>query len=121
MEDGEQRDTDSFQFENGKIPGDYLVMLTKYHGGAGLLGDGYIDLWEPEEIKASNEDYQVQEFAPGFTIFGSDGGDTAFAFERATGFIYCFPFVGMIIDEPPTLISKSFEDFLNKVKLGLFS
>lgn len=112
-------DVDEFIVKNGKIPADYIYVMSNYYGGGGAIGDGYIELWEPKEIFSLNIGYQVEEFAPGFTIFGSNGGDTAFAFERNTGFIYHFPFIGMTIDEPALLISELFEEFLKKVKAGL--
>lgn len=101
-----------FVQQNGEAPPDYLQAFARYQGGAGEAGTAYLDLWEPEEVLEANEDYQVAEFAPGFTVFGSDGGDTAYAFERTSGFIHEFPFIGMTMDEPATFRSQSFEGFL---------
>ena len=101
-----------FVRQNGQAPPDYLQTFARYQGGAGEVGTAYLDLWEPAEIWQANEDYQVAEFAPGFTIFGSDGGDTAYAFERSSGLIHEFLFIGMTMDEPATFRSQSFEAFL---------
>lgn len=109
----------TFFAQNGIVPDDYIDALTIYHGGAGSVGTFYVDLWEPKEIFESNKDYRVEEFAPGFTIFGSDGGDVAFAFERTTGHIYEFPFVGMTMDDPASLIGESFEEFLVTLKVDV--
>jgi hypothetical protein len=103
---------EAFVQQNGQAPGDYLQAFAHYQGGAGEVGTAYLDLWEPEEVFGANEDYQVAEFAPGFTIFGSDGGDTAYAFERTSGVIYTFPFIGMTMDQPATFVSQSLEGFL---------
>ena len=114
--ENEEFANNSFYTQNGTMPGDYIEALTIYHGGAGGVGEFYIDLWEPKEIFQLNKEYRVEDFAPGFTIFGSDGGDVAFAFERTTGHIYEFPFIGMTMDDPASLISESFEGFLVTLK-----
>lgn len=103
---------DSFVRHNGQAPADYLDAFSRYRGGAGDVGAAYLDVWEPEELQEANVHYAVGEYAPGFTIFASDGGSTAYAFERTTGHIYAFPFIGMTMDEPATLLSATFEGFL---------
>lgn len=107
----------SFLSENGIVPEDYLEAFSKYNGGAGDIGEAYIDLWQPEELAEMNISYHVSEYAPGFTIFGSDGGDTAYAFACDTGFIYKFPFIGMTMDEPAVLLGKALEEFLMLLQL----
>ncbi|MGJ1409065.1 hypothetical protein ACR78Z_05270 [Sphingobacterium thalpophilum] len=52
--------------------------------------------------------------APEFFIFGSDGGDTAFAIERSTGAIFEMPFIGMSKEEA-VFRSKTFTDFLEEL------
>jgi hypothetical protein len=101
-----------FVRQNGQVPPDYLQAFARYQGGAGQVGTAYLKLWEPEEILEANLEYQIAEYAPGFTIFGSDGGDIAYAFEHRSGFIHEFPFIGMTLDEPATFLSQSFEGFL---------
>lgn len=46
-----------------------------------------------------NKEYNVEEYAPEFFIFGSDGGDTAFAIEKSTGDIYEMTFIDMSKEE----------------------
>jgi hypothetical protein len=101
-----------FVHQNGPAPPDYLQAFARYQGGAGQVAAAYLDLWDPDEVFEANIAYQVAEYAPGFTIFGSDGGDTAYAFERTSGFIHEFPFIGMTLDEPATFLSQSFRGFL---------
>ncbi len=48
---------------------------------------------------------------PNFFIFGSDGGDTAFAIEKSTGRIFEMPFIGMSREEA-VLKSNTFDEFL---------
>jgi hypothetical protein len=111
--EGSRFSPEEFVQVNGCAPADYLEAATYYRGGAGEVGTAYFDWWDPESVENANVDYRVKEFAPGFTVFGSDGGDTAYAFERTSGFIYAFPFIGMTMDGPATFLSKSFEGFLN--------
>jgi hypothetical protein len=101
-----------FMRHNGQAPSDYLEAFTRYRGWAGDVGKAYLDVWNPEEIREANVNYRVEEFAPGFTIFASDGGNTAYAFERSSGNIYTFPFIGMTMDEPAVFLSPTFEGFL---------
>lgn len=104
-----------FVQHNGLAPTDYLEAFARYRGGAGDVGAAYLDLWEPDEVKEANADYEVAAYAPGFTVFASDGGDTAYAFKRDSGDIYAFPFIGMTMDEPATFLSSTLEGFLVKL------
>ena len=108
-------DKETFVQQNGLVPADYLRALSKYQAGEGAVGAAYLALWEPAEVYSLNADYEVAEFAPGFTIFGSDGGGTAFAFEQTTGSIYSFAFIGMTLDEPAIFWSQSLEGFVQKL------
>jgi hypothetical protein len=56
----------------------------------------------------------VEELAPGFFMFGSDGGDTAFAIEKSTGDIYEMPFIGMSKEEA-TFKNKTFTEFMETI------
>lgn len=60
-----------------------------------------------------NSEYNVSLYAPGFFIFGSGGGDMAFAIKKESGHIYEMPFIGMG-EEESFLISESFNDFISK-------
>ncbi len=103
---------ETFVHHNGQAPADYLDAFTRYRGGAGQVGMSYVDIWEPEEVQAANVAYETAEYAPGFTIFASDGGGTAYAFEQRSGHIYVFPFIGMTIEKPATFLNTRFEGFL---------
>jgi hypothetical protein len=64
------------------LPTDYLRFLRQANGGEGFVGkEVYLVLWRVEELAGMNAAYHVAEFAPGLLIFGSDGGDEAFAFD----------------------------------------
>jgi hypothetical protein len=64
-------------------------------------------IWPLTELVKLNQDYQVEEYAPGFFIFGSDGGGESYCIEKETGYIYEMPFIGMSNQEA----SFKFETF----------
>jgi hypothetical protein len=87
-----------FQIESGLLlPDDYARFLQQVNGGEGFIGNAYVILWRVEELLEMNKIYQVDEYAPGLFLFGSDGGDEAFAFDIRTDAkpILSVPFVGM--------------------------
>jgi len=88
------------------------------NGGEDALGDaGYLVLWPAEDLASMNDCYAVRDFAPGLVLFGSDGGDTAYAFDTRPDpdvVIVEVPFTGISPDaaEP---IGATFGDFLRHV------
>src|SRR5579871_2211090 len=63
-----------------------------------LIGpNAYVIFWSLGDLIEMNKSYQVEEYAPGFLIFGSDGGGEAFAFNTTISEmqIVSVPFVGM--------------------------
>ena len=78
-------------------PADYVSFMTEADGAEGKVGNaGYLVLWSVDELAALNETYHVAEFAPDLVLFGSDGGDTAYAFDkRRPGRVLSVPFIGM--------------------------
>jgi hypothetical protein len=95
------------------FPDDYVEFITYTNGAEGSIGENYLVLWVIDEIVELNEGYSVNEFAKGLVLFGSDGGDTAFAFDTRTNEmrIVTVPFIGMGLDEITT-ISNTFNGFL---------
>lgn len=94
-------------------PRDYVEFIRQANGGEGNFGICYLVLWKVEDLKTWNEGYLVQEFAPGLVLFGSDGGDTAYAFDtrHIPAQIVEVPFIGMGLSETK-YIGESFDDFL---------
>lgn len=96
------------------LPVDYREFMTESNGGEGRVGaHSYLVLWRFEDIIPLNEAYAIREFAPGLILFGSDGGDTAYAFDAREGVwaIVEVPFIGMSVDETK-LLGTTFLDFL---------
>jgi hypothetical protein len=96
------------------FPKDYIEFISYSNGAEGNIGENYLILWSIEDIIELNEAYGVNEFAKGLVLFGSDGGDTAFAFDTRTNEtqIVTVPFMGMDLDEV-TMCSNTFNGFLN--------
>lgn len=92
---------------NFKLPAGFLDFF-KDTDGAEIVGENeYYDLWRLTDMIQLNKDYEVDEYADGFFIFGSDSGDTAYCIEKSTGFIFDMPFIGMANEEA----SFKFENF----------
>lgn len=97
-----------------QIPEDYREFLTIANGGEGFIGkNAYIILWPVDELASMNEAYEVENYAPGLLIFGSDGGGEAYGFDTrdAQWATVAIPFVGMAwsLARP---IAASFRGFL---------
>jgi hypothetical protein len=80
-----------------KLPAEYSAFLTISNGGEGFVGNSYVIFWPVQELSLMNNAYEVQEYAPGLLIFGSDGGGEAYGFDtRSKDWpIVQIPFVGM--------------------------
>lgn len=106
---------DSFESEAGlELPPEYASFLQKCDGGEGFIGpNAYVILWRLGELIEWNKAYQVDEYAPGLFLFGSDGGGEAFAFDtrRSEMPIVSVPFVGMDLDLARPL-GESFQEFI---------
>ncbi|MCX8240236.1 MAG: SMI1/KNR4 family protein [Acidimicrobiales bacterium] len=84
-----------------KLPSGYLNYL-KNGGETEFEADfefgGYMALEPLERIEEYNKEIEIEEYAPGYIAFGSDGGGEAFVFDDA-GIIYLMPLIGMAPDE----------------------
>lgn len=81
------------------LPEGFIEFYKQANGGDINSLDAYTVLWPLTEMIQLNYDYDVEEYAPGFFIFGSDGGDIAFAIEKSTGKVFEMPFIGMSKEE----------------------
>ncbi len=96
---------------NFNLPIGFIDFFKETNGADIDKDEKFISLWGLTEMIQLNADYNVEEYASDFFIFGSDGGDTAFAINKTTGDIYEMPFIGMSKDEAK-YIGKTFEDFI---------
>lgn len=92
------------------LPNGFLDFYKTTNGAIVGSDDNFVILWTLSEIIELNKAYLVDEFAPDFFIFGSDGADTAYAIEKQTGHIFSLPFIGMS-KEYAFFISDNFTDF----------
>jgi len=98
---------DNIDFE---LPKGFIEFFSDSNGATICNKNGCIVLWPLTDMIKLNKEYFVNELAPGYFIFGSDGGDIAYCIEKETAHIYDMPFVGMLCDV--CLVSESFTEFL---------
>jgi hypothetical protein len=100
-----------------KLPVEYLEFLKVTNGGEGFVGENeYAIFWGVEELASLNRSYEVQDYAPGFLIFGSNGGGEAYGFDtRSEGWpVVRITFVGMDWSEARPM-GESFNAFLKRL------
>jgi len=107
-----------FQKLVGRIPHhDYLDFMSRHNGCDGPVGkDGYICLWPIEEVVSGTEQAGAAEFAPDLLLFGGDGGNEAFAFDRQDSQwpIVMVPLVGLSRKDM-RFVAATFGDFLHRL------
>jgi len=84
-----------------RLPSEYVDFLQHSNGGEGFVGpNSYLMLWPVEKIPRLNAASAVNEFASGLVLFGTNGGDTAYAFDTRDSAlpIVDVPLVGMGFD-----------------------
>ncbi|MBK3665188.1 SMI1/KNR4 family protein [Bradyrhizobium diazoefficiens] len=107
-------------YESGSgwlLPDDYKQFLGTANGGQGTIGThSYASLWPVEHLDEMNRAYETANLAPGLLLFGSDGGDEAYAFDMrvAAKPVVSVPFVGMDLNEIRP-VADTFEGFLKKL------
>jgi hypothetical protein len=102
------------------LPSDYLDFLGNHNGGEGFIGDSYIVLWGAEELANFNREYEVDKYAPGILLFGSDGSGEGYGFDTQSIAmpIVRMPFIGMA-RRYATPIAKDFPDLFAKLAIPL--
>jgi hypothetical protein len=98
------------------LPDEYV----RYWDGKGpkegglAVEPGWFQLWAPTEVDQLNNDYQVQEFVPGFLGFGSSGGGELLAFD-SRGRVFMIPFIPMTAAEARP-VADSWAGFVEKIE-----
>jgi SMI1 / KNR4 family (SUKH-1) len=108
--------------ELGKsLPPSYVNFVRQKNGGEGFVGENYLSLWKIEELAQFNSDYEVEEYAPGFLFFASNGGGDGYAFDTtAEAFpIHIIPFIGMSRKDAIP-VSPSFDGFFDALRRDQF-
>ena len=93
------------------LPPDYVCFLQEHNGGEGFVGENYLIVWKAEELINFNREYEVNEYAPGILLFGSNGGGEGFGFDTrdVTLPIVRVPFIGMDL-RYAIVVANSFTD-----------
>ncbi|MBA2718652.1 MAG: hypothetical protein H0U52_05300 [Chloroflexi bacterium] len=96
-------------------PRDYAAFMAEQDGGEGLVGKSYVSLFAAADLVEMNIGYGIAEFAPGFVLFGGDGGGEGFAFDVRTKptSIVMLPFVGL---DDPVPLGRTFVAFLERAR-----
>ena len=89
----------------------YLASNGKFEGFT--VGEsGYIQLWKIEDLPAINSEIFIEELAPGYLAFASDGGNEVLAFD-GVGAIYKLPMIGMELEQA-IKIANSFSELRSR-------
>ncbi|TAH40826.1 MAG: hypothetical protein EYC69_10005 [Bacteroidetes bacterium] len=96
------------------LPVGFIDFFKEANGVDISTEENYVFLWPLTDMIHLNKEYNVEVYAPDFFIFGSDGGDTAFALEKSTGNIYEMPFIGMSKEEA-IFKNKTFTEFVESM------
>jgi hypothetical protein len=99
-----------------ELPEDYRSFLAEANGGEGFVGREYLILWKVQELESFNREYEVERYAPGLFLFGSNGSGEGFAFDtRETPYkVVQVPFIGMSL-ECATDVADSFLNLLERM------
>jgi hypothetical protein len=63
------------------IPSGFSEMYCAHNGADGFARDSYVRIYPLDHLGDLNRSFQTARFAPGLTIFGSNGGGEALAFD----------------------------------------
>jgi hypothetical protein len=113
----EEAITESERNFGRRFPAGYVDVLRHGNGGEGFVGDRYVVLWQVQNLKQLNADYHVKQFAPSLFLFGSDGGDEAFAFrleEDGSVRFVSVPFIPMS-EASAVDLGGSFREFKERI------
>ena len=99
-------------YVNGlELPEDYLAFMREHNGGEGPLGkNNYGRFYRLEELEEINNEYNVQEYWPGYIVIGGFD-DTLWAYHPEKK-IYCQIDSCNAGEDTYYTISKSLKEFL---------
>lgn len=82
-----------------RLPLDFVALLKNHGGAEGWIAGTYVALWPASKIVEYNRALDSSIYAPGLLLFGTDGGDEAFALDMSNGYwVVVVPLVGMSRD-----------------------
>jgi len=97
-----------------ELPEEYLAFLRDSNGGELDVEVGRFDLWPAEEIVQANRDLRVEEFLPGFIVFGGDGANELLVFDARGPKPWAVFMVPMIVmsEEDAVAIADDFSSLI---------
>lgn len=103
------------------LPTDYRAVMRIANGGDTEFGESWIVLWRVEDLAERNAGYRVNEFAPGFTYFGTNGAGEAYAWDWGTPGKLRYVVIPFIVPEPEAAVpcGETFEEFLSTLHAGI--
>ena len=110
------------EYLGGDLPEDYEQFLRMSDGGEGSVGSSYAAIWDVENLIAGNTRLNVREYNPDLVVFGSEGGEGAFCFDKRTKpwKVVMVPFIGLSWDDAVPM-GNSFSEFLQRLRSGIWT
>jgi hypothetical protein len=99
---------------------DYVEFMVGSNGAEGPIGEeNYLVLWSVENLMRQNEEYRVNEYAPGLFLFGSDGGGEGYGFDARSEEIRFveIPLIGLDFEDA-WFRGRTFLEFLKHLERG---
>ena len=98
------------------LPEQYQAFAEEFGLFEGFIeGDpGYIQLWAPERLQELNSEILIEEFAPDYLAFASNGANELFVFD-STGAVFMLPLIGMESDSA-IRIASSFRELARRFR-----
>lgn len=104
-----------------ELPEDYRAVMSRVNGGEAEFGESWFVLWSVADVVERNAGYQFAEFAPGFTLFGSDGGGEGYAWDTRPDRESLYTSIPFIAPDPKAAITcgNTFEEFMATLHRGI--
>ncbi|HEY4059732.1 MAG TPA: SMI1/KNR4 family protein [Kofleriaceae bacterium] len=101
-----------------RLPSDYLDYLAVHDGGEGEVPATCLFLLRVAELIPYQRDTRIEEFSPGFFVFGTNGGGETFAFDLRANppHVVMMPAIGG--SEDAIKQAATFSDFLLGIAWG---
>lgn len=102
------------------LPTDYRAAMRLVNGGESEFGESWVVLWKVEDLAETNAGYQVRDFAPGFTLLGSNGAGEAYAWDWRNRDRMRYVVIPFIFEAEAAIpCGESFEEFLTTLHAGI--
>lgn len=97
-----------------ELPEGFISLYRDSNGIEIFTEERYVSIYKIEKVFEMNAIYQIESELPGFFSFGTNGSDAAYTIEKATGYIFETPYIG-ISKEESILMAENFNKFLENL------